>query len=107
MFADTAHMQALPGRKTAVADAAVIELERSILELGLTGLKLYPAYNHCSPDDPVVAFPVFKKAQALNIPVMIHQSSMPVIDAPLKYGRPYLLDDVGKASPDLKVLLCL
>jgi hypothetical protein len=68
--------------------AAVKELERSILELGLTGLKLYPCYDHYSPDDRELAFPIFQKAEELKIPVMIHQSSTPVIDAPLKYGMP-------------------
>ena len=87
-------------------DAAVNELERAILQLGLTGLKLYPTYDHYSPDDRELAFPVFEKAQDLGIPVMIHQSSTPVIDAPLKYGQPYLLDDVGRAFPDLKLLIC-
>lgn len=87
-------------------DAAVKELERAITDLGLTGLKLYPTYDHYSPDNRDIAFPIFRKAQELQIPVMIHQSSTPVIDAPLKYARPYLLDDVGRAFPDLKLLIC-
>jgi len=87
-------------------NAAIQEIERSIAELKLTGLKLYPAYDHYSPDDRDLAFPIFRKAQELNIPVMIHQASTPVIDAPLKYGRPYLLDDVGREFPDLKLLVC-
>ena len=86
--------------------AAVEELERSIEDLGLTGLKLYPAYDHYSPDDPELAFPIFKKAQELEIPVMIHQSSTPVIDAPLKFGRPYLLDEIGRVFQNLKLLVC-
>ncbi|MFA5675674.1 MAG: amidohydrolase family protein [Christensenellales bacterium] len=87
-------------------DAAVRELDRAINELGLTGLKLYPSYDHYSPDDRELAFPIFEKAQELGIPVMVHQSSTPVIDAPLKFGRPFLLDDVGCAFPNLKLLAC-
>lgn len=87
-------------------DAALRELERAINVLGLTGLKLYPTYDHYSPDDPELAFPIFSKAQELGIPVMVHQSSTPVIDAPLRLGRPFLLDDVGRAFPDLKLLVC-
>lgn len=86
--------------------AAVSELERSILELKLTGLKLYPAYDHYSPADRDLAFPIFRKAEELGIPVMIHQSSTPVIDSVLKFGRPYLLDDAGRVFPNLKILLC-
>jgi len=87
-------------------DAAVKELERSILDLKITGLKLYPCYDNYSPDDRELAFPVFAKAQELGIPVMVHQASAPVIDAPLALGRPYLLDDAGKAFPNLKILVC-
>lgn len=87
-------------------NAAVKELERAIIDLDLTGLKLYPIYDHYSPDDRDLAFPIFRKAQELSIPIMIHQSSTLVIDAPIKYARPYLLDDVGRAFPKLKILIC-
>lgn len=85
---------------------AVAELERAIVDLKLTGVKLYPIYDHYSPDDRELAFPIFAKAQEMDIPVMVHQASTPVIDAPLKYGRPYLLDDVGREFPNLRLLVC-
>lgn len=87
-------------------NAALKELTRSILDLKLTGLKLYPCYDHYSPDDRKLAFPVFAKALELGIPVMVHQAFTSVIDAPLALGRPYLLDDVGRAFPELKILIC-
>ena len=56
--------------------AAVKELERSVTELGLHGLKLYPMYQDWSPADPVLAFPVFEKAAELGIPVLVHQAGL-------------------------------
>ncbi len=85
---------------------AVEELERAITELGLTGLKLYPAYDYYSPDDRDLAWPIWKKAEEMGIPVMIHQAGSPVIEAKMAYGRPFLLDDVGLEFRDLKVLVC-
>jgi predicted TIM-barrel fold metal-dependent hydrolase len=85
---------------------AVAELERAIEKLGLTGLKLYPGYDHYSPDDRDLAWPVFAKAQELGIPVMVHQASSTVSEFKMAYGRPYLLDDVGMEFPDLHLLVC-
>jgi predicted TIM-barrel fold metal-dependent hydrolase len=86
-------------------DTAVTELERMIVELKLTGLKLYPMYDHYSPDDEARAFPIFAKAVELGIPVIVHQSSTPARYAPLELGRPYLLDAVGRRFPDLKLVV--
>lgn len=85
--------------------AAVKELERLVMDLKLTGLKLYPMYDHYSPNDPELAFPIFAKALELGIPVIVHQSSTPARFAPLDLGRPWLLDAVGRRFPDLKVIV--
>ena len=45
--------------------AAVAELERAITNLRLTGLKLYPMYDHWAPNDRDLAFPIFAKAAEL------------------------------------------
>jgi predicted TIM-barrel fold metal-dependent hydrolase len=86
-------------------ERAVAELERSVTELGLTGLKLYPMYQNWSPDDREIAFPIFAKAADLGIPVMVHQAGSTRIDARLSLGRPALLDDVGREFRDLVVIL--
>jgi len=85
--------------------AAVNELERAITKLKLQGLKLYPTYDHYSPDDRELAFPVFEKAEELGIPVLVHQASAPVVDAPLKYSFPHLLDEVGREFRNLKLIV--
>lgn len=86
-------------------DAAVVELERAVTELRLSGLKLYPMYQHWSVDDPEIAFPIFAKAADLGIPVMVHQAGSTRIDAKLSLGRPALLDDVGREFRDLRIIL--
>jgi predicted TIM-barrel fold metal-dependent hydrolase len=85
--------------------AAVAELERSIVELGLSGIKLYPMYQHWAANDPDVAFPIYEKAQELGVPVMIHQAGSTRIDAKLELGRPGLLDDVGRVFRELRVII--
>jgi predicted TIM-barrel fold metal-dependent hydrolase len=85
--------------------AAVRELERAVLELGLQGVKLYPMYQDWSPADPVLAFPVFDKACELGIPVMVHQAGSTRIDARMEYARPALLDAAGRHFRDLRLTI--
>jgi predicted TIM-barrel fold metal-dependent hydrolase len=85
--------------------AAVDELERAVSVDGLSGVKLYPMYQHWSPADREVAFPIFAAARDLGIPVMVHQAGSTRIDAKMEYARPALLDDIGREFRDLKVII--
>jgi predicted TIM-barrel fold metal-dependent hydrolase len=87
------------------AKAAVSELERAVTELGLQGVKLYPMYQDWSPADPVLAFPVFEKAEELGIPVMVHQAGSTRIDARMEYARPALLDAAGRHFRSLRLTI--
>jgi predicted TIM-barrel fold metal-dependent hydrolase len=84
---------------------AVKELERAIYDLKLQGLKLYPTYQHWSPDDRDKAFPIFEKAQELGIPVLVHMSGSTLTSAPMKYSKPMLLDDVGNEFRKLRLII--
>jgi len=86
-------------------EAAGEELERAVTDLGLSGLKLYPMYQHWAANDPELAFPIYAKAQELDIPVMIHQAGSTRIDAKLELGRPALLDDIRREFRDLRVII--
>jgi predicted TIM-barrel fold metal-dependent hydrolase len=86
-------------------EAAVEELTRSVEELGLSGVKLYPMYQHWWANDPDIAFPIYEKAQEFGIPVMIHQAGSTRIDASLELGRPAILDDIGRVFRDLRVIV--
>ncbi|WP_159499038.1 amidohydrolase family protein [Microbacterium sp. 18062] len=85
--------------------AAVAELGRMVEEDALTGVKLYPMYQHWSPADRELAFPIYAAAQDLGIPVMIHQAGSTRIDAKMEYARPALLDDIGREFRDLRVII--
>ena len=85
--------------------AAVEELGRMVEQDGLQGVKLYPMYQHWSPADREVAFPIYAAARDLGIPVMIHQAGSTRIDAKLEYARPALLDDLGREFRDVRVII--
>lgn len=87
-------------------DAAVRELRRSVQDLGLSGLKLYPMYDRWALDDEQHAVPVFDAAQELGVPVMVHMGNTPVADTVLSYGHPLPMDEIAKRFPELRLLIC-
>ncbi len=81
----------------------VEELERCVTKLGMKGLKLYPTYQHFYPNDNKL-FPIYERAQALNIPIMIHTGSSVFPGSLMKYGDPLLLDEIAVFFPRLKII---
>ena len=79
------------------------ELERCVRELGVKGLKLYPTYQHFYPNDNKL-FPIYERAQELNIPVMIHTGSSVFPGSLMKYGDPLFLDELAVFFPRLKII---
>lgn len=55
---------------------AVAELRRSVLELGMKGLKLHPWTQAFSPNDPMMD-PVGEELASLGIPVIFHDGTPP------------------------------
>ncbi len=84
--------------------ACVEKLEHYVTRLGLRGLKLGPIYQNFDPSDPR-HLPLFKKAEALGIPVNWHQGTSFVREGPLKYSNPILLEDIAVACPDLRMII--
>ncbi|MFT5369491.1 MAG: putative TIM-barrel fold metal-dependent hydrolase [Candidatus Latescibacterota bacterium] len=82
----------------------VDQLVYCVEELGLQGLKVAPIYQNWNPEDPKHV-PFFKKAEALNLPVNIHQGTSFVRPGPLKYANPILLEDIAIACPDLRIII--
>ena len=70
------------------------EIERSVHDLGLRGMKLGPNYQGF---DPVLgnAFRVYRKAQELGLPIVFHQGTSPFPDAPLRYAHPMVMDEIA------------
>jgi uncharacterized protein len=80
------------------------ELERLVVELGFRGIKLYPVYQHHYVHEPRL-YPLYAKAQALGIPVLVHTGSSVFKGARIKYGDPLHLDDVALDFPELTILM--
>jgi predicted TIM-barrel fold metal-dependent hydrolase len=85
------------------ADAPA-ELRHAIENLGLEGLKLGPIYQHFDPLSER-AFAVYEVAQEFGLPVIWHQGTTFVRDAPLEWARPITLDAVARAFPRLRIVI--
>lgn len=82
----------------------VEQLEYYVNTLGLCGLKCSPIYQNWDPQDPK-HLPLFRKAEALGIPVNIHQGTSFVRPGPLKYANPVMLEDIAIACPNLRIII--
>jgi predicted TIM-barrel fold metal-dependent hydrolase len=79
------------------------ELQR-LIEAGFRGLKMYPTYQHFYPNQPSL-YPLYSRAEELQVPVMFHTGSSVFKGARLKYGDPLYLDDVAVDFPGMKIIL--
>ncbi len=84
-------------------EMAVRELERAVKELGLRGLKLHPPTQQFYANDRRY-YPLWEKAQELEIPVLIHTGHT-FVGGYLKYADPVYVDDVAANFPRLKIML--
>lgn len=83
---------------------ALEEIERATGDLGLRGIKLGPNYQHFNPLDEA-AFKVFRRAEELGLPILLHQGTSPVQFAELDYAHPRHIDRVAMAFPNLRMIL--
>lgn len=77
-------------------------LEDAVCRLGLRGLKLGPIYQHFDPNSSE-CYALLEAADALRIPVLWHQGTTFVRDAPLIWARPVLLDAAARRFPELRM----
>ena len=80
------------------------EMERSVSDLGLRGVKLGPNYQNFDPLGEN-AFRVFQRSQELGLPIVFHTGTSPVQMADLDYAHPRHFDRIAIAFPDLKMVL--
>jgi len=80
------------------------EIERCHADLGLRGIKLGPIYQGTSPLNPLT-LRVFKTAERLGLPVMIHQGAIFANAGRLADSVALLLDDVAIAFPELRIVI--
>jgi predicted TIM-barrel fold metal-dependent hydrolase len=91
--------------------AAVLEMERSVKELGLRGLKLHPISQAFFPND-IRFYPLWQKCAELGVPVLFHTGQTAVgAGLPgggglkLKYAQPLHMDDVAADFPSLNIIM--
>jgi len=80
------------------------EIERGVQALGLRGIKLGPTYQGYHPHDPK-ADPIFARASALNLPILLHQGATFPRKAELEQSRPILLEKIALKYPDLVMVI--
>src|SRR2546421_5046950 len=91
--------------------AAVAELERSVRDLGLRGLKVHPTAQAFRPDDERF-YPLWEMAAGLGIPVTVHTGTTGLgAGMPgggrmkLAWSRPIYLDAVAADFPELQIVM--
>jgi uncharacterized protein len=91
--------------------AAVLEMERSVKDLGLRGLKLHPISQAFFPND-MRFYPLWEKCAELEVPVLFHTGQTAVgAGLPgggglkIKYAQPVHIDDVAADFPTLDIIM--
>jgi len=73
-------------------------------KLGLRGVVLYCASCGFHPSNSRAMW-FYESAQELGLPVFFHNSGQLKREAVLEYAQPYLLDEVAREFPDLKIVI--
>ena len=83
---------------------AIDELHKAHEQLGLKGLTVWPAAQNfhptCTP-----AMRVYQEAARLRIPIMFHQNATASPQTRMEFARPYLIDEVAREFPDLRIIV--
>jgi len=80
------------------------ELEHSVEQLGLAGVKMGPIYAGFDPRDSRCD-PVYSYCQERGLPVIFHTGTTFNHAARLEFGRPWLWDEVAIRYPELRMAL--
>jgi len=82
---------------------AVPRLEAA-LDMGLVGMNISPSAAGFHPAD-TRAMALFEACQDRRVPVLIECGAMMGQQVQLEFAQPYLLDEVARAFPNLKIVL--
>jgi len=83
---------------------AAEEVKIAKQDLRLRGITLSPANQDFHPSDSR-AMRVYEAAEALEMPIVVHPSGQFTEESKLEYGRPYLLDEVARTFPKLRLII--
>jgi uncharacterized protein len=82
----------------------VLEEVERCRERNLKGVKLGPNYQNFDPlgDE---ALRLYDYCQGAGLPILFHQGTSPIREAPLRYTHPLVMDDIARRFPDLRVVM--
>jgi predicted TIM-barrel fold metal-dependent hydrolase len=85
-------------------EAAIEEVHIAKADLKLRGITVSPANQDFHPSDSR-AMDVYAECEKLGMPVLFHPSGQFTEQSKLEYGRPYLLDEVSRTFPRLRMII--
>ena len=88
-----------PTKKGALEDLRIAKNE-----LRLRGVTISPASQDFHPTD-TRAMRVYEEAERLGMPILLHPSGQFTEESKLEFGRPYLLDEVARTFPKLRLII--
>lgn len=82
----------------------VIDEVQRCMDLGLVGIKLGPNYQGF---DPLCreARQLYAVAEERRLPILFHQGTSPIRDAPIRFAHPLVMDEIAIAYPQLHVVM--
>jgi len=84
---------------------AISQLEYTVQEYGVRGLKLAPIYQQFTPDDEAL-WPFYARVQELGLPILWHQGTSNMAPTgSLDDARPVRLDRVATSFPGIKMVI--
>ena len=83
---------------------AVGEIRVAQSDLHLRGLTVSPANQDFHPTD-TRAMDVYAEAEKLGMPILFHPSGQFTLQSKLEFGRPFLLDEVARTFPSLRIVI--
>jgi len=83
---------------------AIDDLRRAQADLGLRGVSVWPAAQDFHPACSA-AMRVYTEAQRLRTPMLFHQDVRASSVGKMEFARPYLLDEVAREFPELKIVV--
>lgn len=83
---------------------AVEQLDYAVQGLNLRGLKLGPIYQNMHPQDPRMRA-LLKRAEQLEIPVLLHQATTFCSNVSIELANPVLLQPLALEFPRLRMVL--
>jgi len=73
-------------------------------QLQLRGITISPAHQDFHPSDSR-AMRVYETAEALGMPIVVHAGSPFTHDSKMEFGRPFLMDEVARTFPKLRIII--